>query len=537
MKNIDIKNNISDQDALKHKSFDKVFTKYQALKVPFYKTPWFGGSAFIVALVTTFIVVNNINSTNTDLLNNFSYTSTYNSPIDEIIEFDEYIIDINNDKSSSFTTKSGSKITIPANTLVDSLGKLITGSVVFKYREFLNQKDIFMSGIPMNYDSSGVAMNFESGGMFELLSYQNNNPLFIAKNKSVQVDLASEQIGDNFNLYYYSAEEQKWIYNGKDLAGYSNDEVSIVEASLSNKLDSVKSLMDEKLEIANSIEVLKNQKPIKPKVLDKEKYSFTINVDYKDFPELKAFKGLKFQVSDKEKNFNPSYAQTEWEDVTISSREERSEYNTCFANKIKTVCFITNPVVDEKNIDLANKSYDRVYEEYLAIKDSLKERKKVIRKALAKQSEELAERRRIELNRRNAEMAYEMENKVTRTFQIAQFGIWNSDCPQKLPTEAIVKAKFVNEKGEELKFDRIYLVLKERNEVITISSQDLEKGLRYNPKEECMIWGVTNDNKSVGYIQSNQFKNINNAKSFTFNMDFVASKEFVNYSIEELLNL
>ena len=44
-----------------------------------------------------------------------------------------------------------------------------------KYREYLDQKDVFLSGIPMNYDSADVRYNFESGGMFEMNAITENN--------------------------------------------------------------------------------------------------------------------------------------------------------------------------------------------------------------------------------------------------------------------------------------------------------------------------------------------------------------------------
>lgn len=537
MSKIDLNNNnIPDNKALKYKDFEKVMDKYRFIKKPFYKSPYFIGGGFIGVALVVFLILNSTIKEPIKTLNNDSYYAEYKSPINEGINYEFIEVDIK-DKQVSIKTISGSRITIPSGVLVDSLGNLIKGKVILKYREFLDQKDIFMSGIPMNYDSSNTHFNFESGGMFELLAYHNDFPVFIKENNSIQVDLASEEIGNNFNIYYYSPSKKNWVYKEKDISGFNDKEIKDVNKLFSTHIDTIKSLVIEKAELANTIEEIDSKKPIKPEILDKDKFNFTINVDYKDFPELKAFKEVKFQISEKEKNFKPDYANQVWDDVEIENGEERNEYMTCFLNQKQKICFITNPVVDEKDIKIANKIYDEIYKEYKEVKDSLKERKRIIRKAIAKQSEELAEKRRIELIRRNAQMAFEIENKVTRTFQIAQFGIWNSDCPKKLPSEAIVKAKFVNENGEELSFSRVYLVLKDRNEVITISSDDLVKGLRFNPKEECMIWAVTNNNNSVGFVQSNQFKEINNAKLFTFKMDLIESSEFVKYSTQEIFNL
>lgn len=543
MKNIDIDNNeITDQEALKHKDFGKVMDKYGKMKSPFYRPPYFGGGAVVLAILVTFLMYNQNNNSSKDVLNNPSYSALYSPPVGDGIVSEAIQGIINVDEELAISAKSGTRITIPANTLVNSLGNLITGDVTFKYREFLDQKDIFLSGIPMNYDSAGVKMNFESGGMFELLAYQNDQPVFIAPEKTVQVELASKEVGDNFNIYYYSPEERKWVYKKKDVAGFTKDEIEEVnELLLSTSVDSLPDdiLMVEKENVIEQIKSLKNKKPIQPKLANANKYSFTINVDYRDFPELTSFKGLKFQVSDKEKNFKPEYAKETWDDVEVTHGEKRAEYSTCFTNQKRgEVCFITNPVFAKSDIANAEVQYEKLLIDYKSKKDSLKKRNKAIRKEIAKRSSELNNQRRIELNKRAVNLATVVENRITRTFQIANFGIWNSDCPQRLPTEAIVKANFVDGNGEEIQLGTMYLVLKGRNEVISMTSETVKEGIRYNPNEECMLWAVTSDRKNVAIFRSEQFKEIKDSdKSFTFEMELISSKEFVTYSAESVFNL
>ncbi|MCB9361351.1 MAG: hypothetical protein H6588_08620 [Flavobacteriales bacterium] len=544
MKKIDIDNNeISDQDALKHKNFGKVMDKYGKMKTPFYKSKWAKIGGTVVVLITALLIYQ---FTKESSLNkkytNSSYAALYNSPIEELIAFENINKTISADNPLVITTNSGTRITIPKNTLVDSLGNLINGEVTFKYREFLDQKDIFLSGIPMNYDSADVTMNFESGGMFELLAYQNNKPIFIALEKTVQVELASKEVGDNFNIYYYSPEDEKWIYKKKDEAGFSEEEIAEVnEMLLNTSVDSLPTnvLNMEKQQLENQLKSIKQEKPVQPKLADENKYSFTINVDYRDFPELTAFKGLKFEVSNKAKNFKPEYAQETWDDVSVFRGANRAEYNTCFTNKKQgEICFITNPVFAKKDIANAEIQYEKLLLNYESKKDSLKKRNKEIRKEIAKRSRELDDQRIIELNRRASNLATVVENRVTRTFQIANFGIWNSDLPQKLPTEAIVKANFVDDKGKELALGTMYLVLKGRNEVVSLSAETVKTGIPYNPDEECMLWAVTSDRKNVAIFSADQFKEIKvSDESFTFEMGLISSKEFVTYSTETIFNL
>lgn len=439
MKKIDIDNNeITDQDALKHKDFGKVMDKFSEIKKPFFKSPYFGGGVVVFAILIAYLMYNQNTNTSKEVLSNSSYSALYSSPIGEKIAFEniEGVVDAEN--SLTITASSGTRITIPIHTLVDSLGDLITGVVTFKYREFLDQKDIFLSGIPMNYDSADVVMNFESGGMFELLAYQNDQPVFIAPEKTVQVELASKEVGDNFNIYYYSPEESRWIYKKKDETGFNKADLLAVNEELEKNPEhmSIQALKEEKLLASTELKKLKKTKPIKPVIANKSMYSFTINVDYKDFPELISFKGLKFQVSNKEKNFKPEYAQETWDGVDVTHGVSRAEYNTCFTNQKRgELCFITNPVFTEGDIANAEVLYEKLLEDYKSKKNSLKKRNKEIRNEIAKRSNELNDQRRIELNKRAVNMGSVVENRITRIFQIANFGIWNSDCPQRLPTE------------------------------------------------------------------------------------------------------
>ena len=135
-------------------------------------------------------------------------------------------------------------------------------------------------------------------------------------------------------------------------------------------------------------------------------------------------------------------------------------------------------------------------------------------------------------------MSTVVENRITRTFQIANFGVWNSDCPQRLPTEAIVKAIFEDYNGESIKIGTLYLVLKDRNEVISLNPETIKEGIRYNPNEDCMLWGVTTDKKNVAIFRAEQFKEIKYSdETYTFEMNLINSKEFASYSTETIFNL
>jgi len=262
-------------------------------------------------------------------------------------------------------------------------------------------------------------------------------------------------------------------------------------------------------------------------------------VDFKDFPELTFFKGLKFQISDNDRNFRPEYSKENWDDIDVSKGDRRSEYKTCFSNKKHgEICFLTNPVYAKYDIDNANISYEKLLNDYQSKKDSLEDKYIEIKERIALQNIKLNDQRRIELNRRSSDLGTVVENRITRTFQISSFGIWNSDCPRKLPSQAIVKANFVDNEGNELKLKTMYLVLKNRNEVISMTPQMVKEGIRYNPDEDCMLWAVTRDRKNVAIFSAERFNEIKTSyKEFTFEMNLISSEEFVTYSTEKIFSL
>lgn len=88
---------------------------------------------------------------------------------------------------------------------------------------------------------------------------------------------------------------------------------------------------------------------IKPVVKKKSKYQFKVNISYEDFPELKAFQNLWFEVSDSTKNFNPASAGVKWTDVDVARIGTTNNYKFIFSNHEKDIEVIAYPVVNEKD--------------------------------------------------------------------------------------------------------------------------------------------------------------------------------------------
>lgn len=547
MKKIDIKNKISDEKALKHKDFNKVLSKYNRLRRPFYRSPKF----LSMVAVSTIVIMLVFMVDEKKAYSNGSYTTTYHSPIGMPIEHELIELTIEKDKPTQVITNGGTLINIPENTLVDSAGNLVTGKVDLKFREFLDQKEVFLSGIPMNYDSNGVKMNFKSGGMFEMLAYQDENPIFIADDKKVKVDLASMQVEDDYNIYYLSPDEKKWVYKNRDKDGFSKEEIAKVEESLKEHPKNLnkQNLMVQKDKLNDSLKDIHQQAPEAPIKLDVNKHSFDIKANFNDFPILNAFKKVKFQVSENDKNFHPKYAEHQWYDVNIKKAKIQNEYTVCFSDYVQSVCFDVVPVFEGENFEKAKELHDALYNNFLANVDSLEEYQKELRKQLAKEAEELAEMERLalikerELQRQEEERQKQLQElaevnkKIYREFEINKMGIWNSDKPEILPNEQKTMPRFVDNQQQEMDVNMAYLVMLDKNNVVKLTSLDLTQGLPYNPGENYTLWTLIPEKNAVGIVSNKQFQNINKQASTTFNMELISYEEFKQLSTQELLNI
>jgi hypothetical protein len=164
---------------------------------------------------------------------------------------------------------SGTLINIPAEAFVDKSGNPIKDTVDISYREMHKLSEIFVSGIPMTYDSAGTEYHFESAGMTQIMAYKNGNPVFIGKDKAININMKSTSADPKFNLYYYDTIQNQWVNKGKDIT------VTVDTSNL--------------------------EKPEKPLMVNENNQCFSIKADYREFPELKVFCNTLFQLTDTQK--------------------------------------------------------------------------------------------------------------------------------------------------------------------------------------------------------------------------------------------
>lgn len=502
MKNIKFntkRKNISDEQALKHKNFDKVMAGYKAMNTPLYKTFKFWGGAGIAVtavVVTTILLTNNLKKE----------TETAVKP--PIAELDSkpftYRIDAGND--TVIITESGSQIKIKANSFVDKNGNLVSGKVDINYREFHDVVDIFLSGIPMTYDSAGTQYHFESAGMFEIKGFQNNEEVFISDVSPINILLASKQEGERFNIYKLNDKNGDWSYLGKDTAGKKSQELFAEAKPDSVQIPKTEKTMKLEKEVEKEkrkIEQLVQEKPVAPLKAADGTQNLKIQVNEKEFPELALYKNLLFEIDKSDKTYKSELSKITWDAASVKKGKEKGTYILTFIKGKDEYSFLTRPVVSDKDYPKAVEIYNNKFDEY---EKTLAKRKKDEAK---KQQELEAEYSKLNAER-NAQiaaiqqrMASESAQRVAtdattdiiyRSFMVSSFGIWNSDCPQNMPKGLMVSAKFTDKNNKELVFTTLYLVEKGKNAAYSLTNYDYNR-FQFNPESENLLLGVTKDNK------------------------------------------
>ena len=435
---------------------------------------------------------------------------------------------INSDKDTILIYESGTIIKIPKESFVDENGKVIKGNVDFDYREFHNISETILGNIPMRYDSAGVKSDFESAGMFEVFATKDNKPVYVNQNKSIEVQLATLD-GDKikFNQYYMKDRKSGWVYINKDTV----NTIKVADVTPKEKI----------------IAYPNKRKLIKPEKANSDKHQFTIEVAEGIFPELAVFKNVIFEESEKNKDYNAEKANKSWYGALIERIGETKDYKITFTNPNETYQVIAYPVCDTTDYKEAIAKYNKLNEVYSKKLNEKTNSEKIKEDKLNSQFFSYVEsmNRYRELLKKNQKVYNDsmavvfQEQKLTeasqeivyRTFQVKEFGIWNSDCPKNLPQGVILAANYQNENGEIIKPAALYLIEKGKNAMYTLS---LSQKLSFNPDAETVLIIITADN-TLAWVPSASFSGMD--KSLTSHTFKVQTLKKQSYSLADINNI
>lgn len=420
---------------------------------------------------------------------------------------------VKSEEGATLKHKSNSKIIIPKKAFVNKQGLDIIGDVEIKYREFHNQADIIASGIPMTYDSAGVQTTLESAGMIDIKGYQNGEPVFINPKEQITVEFQSEHTADRYNMYVLDTVAKNWVYVNRDNSlkkdKQSSKDIPVeqlnFESKESEKIVSLQKQIDaippkiEAEKVVYSKKVNQLPKVIIPAKPTKAagRPQFELEVNYKEFPELEAFKNAVFEVGTENKNFSSKLADITWSSAEISEGPTKGKnYLLTLKLKDRVEKLIVYPTLTGADYDKALKSYESKFSDYknLVAKREADE-KKLKEEFEAKQAAFTAELKKFSedmikekirwkkeeeeaLNKRFQSMSN--QDKVTRIFNVSSFGICNSDCPTSMPKgEQMNPIYTINSGGTFLRAEHTYLVCHSKNVVFNFYNPTIS----YDPKD------------------------------------------------------
>lgn len=424
--------------------------------------------------------------------------------------------------------KTNSKITIPQKAFVNKQGEDIVGDVEIQYREFHNQADIITSGIPMTYDSAGVRYHFESAGMIDIKGFQNGEPVFINPKKEITIEFNSQYKDDKYNMYRLDTLAQNWVYLGRDnslkaayinkqspappivadkeLTGKENPKIT----ELKTQLDAIPPKIEaEKISYSKKLEQLpKPAQPLKPNKSTAGRPKFELDANPKEFPELAAFKNSVFEVGEENKNYTPELSQITWNSADISEGPKKGEnYYLTLRLRNRVEKLIVYPALTGADYDKALSAYESKFKDYktaLAKKET--DEKRIKEEYEKKQAAFLAEQKKlneeyvkelVKMKRRqeqDLEQQFANQSKsqsVIRIFQIREFGVYNSDCPNVMPSGSSISPVYTLNNGQgNVRPTDTYLIRTDKNLVFIIHGNDK---LSFNPNESYKLCVLSGD--------------------------------------------
>jgi len=505
---------LSSQEITKQMNFKNFISGHAAASSTFFslKTSLIMGVGGVAVAVAAFLAITNSNDRKKQ--SNETTRTFVSPPIPQLdVKSEDLMISGNSDTTINYL--SGTKVFIPANAFNDKDGKPVDGPYKISFREFHDQIDQLLSGIPMSYDSAGTKYQFESAGMFDINGSKDGEPIFIKEGKELAVEMPSTNLNNNFNVYYLDTIAKNWSYD-KD-----NSQNNIALAA------GIDTMVHKRYHTGvRNMFVPKESNPLLDNIL--------IDFDKEEFPELAIFTGIKFEFVDRSAKGNKGANKT-WEDAEVV-RQEHGRYLVNFTKGDEKQSFVTVPVLDKKDLEKTFAEYDKIRIQRISklktISDSLNNLRRLFeieQKAHKNANEginafiqkgkfmdalnEYCDDKTMGLITRQGTMS--------RMVLVRKFGIYNFDCIESAWGNTFVNTQgkktinatyyFENDKTK-LSIDAAFIIKRDFNGTFAISPKEIRK-FPVNIASEADILVIITDKKELLFIKDEEFKAMDYSKA------------------------
>ena len=437
-------------------------------------------------------------------------------PFDQPVqkEFAQFSVDAG--QGATCNGNNGTRLHIPSEAFQDEAGNAVSGNVDIKFREMHDFVDFFLSGVPMDYDSSGTPYQMESAGMVEIYAEQNGKRLLIRPGRAIEVELVSEiSVSDDedindYHIYRLDTLQRNWVYEDANdmiiVETYfpelpAEHELCSVQESFQLELTALES--DERLALSDlERELAIPDPPLRPQRHNGTDFVFDFDLSaLLQAPESHSLspeqldllrEGTLWQLHPAETVDRSQLAQ-QWDDLELHPINNR-DFQLTLIKGDQQLSVVVNPVLSGADYDKALAEYDTEWARYeqLASKHTelLRIRQDSIRDHFA------AERKQLHTNYEAAWASARIDHppirhKVINRFKATHLGIWNCDRPIE-PEVADVRARFRDESGTALRNRVGYLVDVNKNTITRFYTGRMAK-LPINPEADQLIWMLTDD--------------------------------------------
>lgn len=378
-------------------------------------------------------------------------------------------------KPTTIRLDNGGSISIPSDAFVFADGSPVKEPVDLFYREFHSPAEIIASGIPMRVlTDEGHDAWMQTAGMFQIDGSVKGQPVFIAPEKALTVNMASDVDGV-YDFWRFDPEQGNWDNLGAgspspNPAGLAAQESAAPPAP-----------------------------PFKPAAVDKSKPVLNFEINYSKFPELRQLRGIIWQYAGNNKSEDPAnntwVFKESWESTSLTATETEGIYHLQLSGQEKEYSILVKPCQSGKNLEEAMAAYQQKLGEYQQFL------------AAYEQKEALKTR----------------QAAFIRSFQLNKFGVHNWDILWKMKENIPLAANFSFE-GAAVPKDlvTVYLITGDKRAVVYFPYEAWDK-FSFNPDADNRLVALLPDNRFAVFSQEDfkAFKEeIINAKggSYTFKM-------------------